>query len=131
MVHFFPLNNVPILQRRKHREEARGGEVACLMVELRNLTVTFCHTKECHIPIYKLWLRELSSLKDSVPDMHFFRDVPSRLQSELALLEAGSGLGSSFLDLDLCVFSGLLVLKVVWLQPVEAEVGVVDLLLVL
>lgn len=63
--------------------------------------------------------------------IRFFRDVLSRLQSELALLEAGIRLRLSFLDLDLCILSGLLVLKVVRLQPVEAEAGIVELLLLL
>lgn len=63
--------------------------------------------------------------------IRFFRDVLSRLQSELALLEAGIRLRLSFLDLDLCILSGLLVLKVVPLQPVEAEAGIVELLLLL
>lgn len=63
--------------------------------------------------------------------IRFFRDVLSRLQSELALLEAGIRLGLSFLDLDLCILSGLLFLKVVRVQPVEAEAGVVELLLLL
>lgn len=40
----------------------------------------------------------------------------------------GVRVGSSFPDLDLTVLGGLLVPTVGWLQPVETEIGIVELL---